>query len=263
VPSARRALVVAVTVLAITAPGARAAAAHRSNAKPTVVLEHGAFADASSWDGVIARLSDDGFPVIAPPDPLRGLSSDAAYLSSVLATVKGPVILVAHSYGGAVATNVTPGVADIKALVYVSAFAPDAGESELDLSGKFPGSLLPTSLLVRPFGLPDGTMGSDLYIDPAKFRQVFAQDLPATLAATQRPMTLAAASEKSGPPLWKTVPSWYLVSNQDHAIPPAVQRFMARRAGSRTVSVDSSHASPISHAATVAKLIQVAASATR
>jgi pimeloyl-ACP methyl ester carboxylesterase len=232
--------------------------------KPTVVLVHGAFADASGWNGEISRLERAGYPVLAPADPLRGVASDAAYLDSVLATIDGPVVLVGHSYGGAVITNAT--APNVKALVYIAAFAPDQGESALDLVAKNPGSLLgPKTLLSRPFTNPDGTAGADEYIKPASFRSVFAQDLPASLAAqmaaTQRPMTAAALTEKSGAPAWKTHTDWYMVAKADHAIPPATERFMAARMKAHTVEVQASHAVLVSQPAKVTNLILQAAKA--
>jgi pimeloyl-ACP methyl ester carboxylesterase len=236
--------------------------------RPVIVLEHGAWADASSWNGVITDLQRAGFTVYAPPNPLRGLSSDADYLRDFLtenpALLGKPVVLAGHSYGGAVITNAT--APNIKALVYVAAFAPDQGESAFDLVAKNPGSLLgPKTLLSRPFTNPDGTAGADEYIKPASFRSVFAQDLPAPvaaqMAATQRPMTAAALVEKSGAPAWKTHPDWYMVAKDDHAIPPATERFMAGRMKAHTVEVAASHAVLVSQPAKVTDLILQAAKA--
>jgi pimeloyl-ACP methyl ester carboxylesterase len=262
------ALTISLVVLAAAAASSRAAKRHHgaSVSKPTVVLVHGAFADASSWDAVISRLTSAGYPVIAPADPLRGPASDGAYIRSILATIKGPVILVGHSYGGGVITNAAVGAPTVKALVYIAAFAPAQGESQLDIAGRFPGALLgPSTLLIRPYALADGTSGADAYINPADFRNVFAQDVPAPtaalMAATQRPEAVAALSEKSGVPAWKTLPSWYMVARNDHAIAPAAERFMAKRAGSHTVEVSSSHAAMVSHPAAVAGLIVKAAQA--
>lgn len=193
-----------------------------------MVLVHGAFADASSWNKVAARLQGAGYPVIAPANPLRDLAGDSAYLSSIVSTIDGPVVLVGHSYGGAVISNAATGHPNVKALVFIAAFAPEEAESALDLTGKFPGSQLPTSLITRQYPLPGGGTGTDAYIDPAAFRAAFAADLPARdtalMAATQRPAALAALGSPSGPPAWKTIPSWYLVAGADQAIPPAAQR---------------------------------------
>jgi pimeloyl-ACP methyl ester carboxylesterase len=232
-------------------------------AKPTIVLVHGAWADSSSWDGEISRLQADGYPVVAPANPLRSLSGDAAYVASVLKTIKGPIVLVGHSYGGAVITNAATGNPNVKALVYIDAFVPDQGESVLGLAGKFPGSQLPASITEAPYTQGAWQSGVDVYIKTADFRSAFAADVaPATanlMAITQRPVTLAALSEKSGVPAWKTIPSWYLVGSRDEAIPPATQLFMAKRAHSHTVEINASHASLVSHPAAVTKLILDAA----
>ncbi|MER6514888.1 alpha/beta hydrolase [Nonomuraea sp. NPDC001636] len=259
--------VLSVLVTALVSPFAASAVAGRT-AKPTVVLVHGAFADASSWNKVVARLQGAGYPVIAPANPLRDLAGDAAYLSSVVSTIDGPVILVGHSYGGAVVTNAASGHPNVKALVFIAAFAPEDGESALDLTGRFPGSRLPTSLITRPYPLPGGGTGTDAYVDPAKFHAAFAADLPARdtalMAATQRPAALAALGSPSGAPAWKTIPSWYLVAGTDQAIPPAAQRFMAKRAGAHTSEVrDASHVIMISRPDTTTAVITAADRATR
>jgi len=245
---------------------AAAAAARHHGPKPTVVLVHGAFADSSSWSGVITRLEHDGYPVIAAANPLRGLDSDSAYVSSLLSTIPGPVILVGHSYGGAVITNAALGHANVKALVYVAAFAPDQGESALGLTGMNPGSQLGAALIVRPYAVTGGG-GADGYVDPAKFRAVFAADVPKgttdLMAAEQRPVALAALQGTSGTPAWKTLPSWYLVAGADQAIPAATEKFMAERAGAHTVVVpNASHAVMVSHPDRTEDLIVEAADAT-
>src|SRR5664279_2958319 len=231
--------------------------------KPTIVLVHGAWADSSSWDGEISRLQADGYPVVAPANPLRSLSGDAAYIASVVKTIKGPIVLVGHSYGGAVITNAATGNPNVKALVYIDAFVPAQGESVLSLAAKYPGSELPTAITEAPYSQGNGQQGIDVYIKTADFRSVFAGDVtPATanlMAITQRPVTLAALSEKSGAPAWKSIRSWYLVGRQDEAIPPATQLFMAKRAHSHTVEINASHASLVSHPAAVTKLILAAA----
>ncbi|MEV5576063.1 alpha/beta hydrolase [Spirillospora sp. NPDC052269] len=230
--------------------------------KPTVVLVHGAFADSSSWNDVVTGLERDGYPVISVANPLRDLAGDSAYLSSVLNTVPGPVVLVGHSYGGAVITDAATGHANVKALVYIAAFAPDQGESGLAILGRYPGSQLPPALVVRPF--PEG---QDAYINAADFRDVFAQDVPARrtrlMAASQRPVALAAFAAPSTTPAWRTIPSWYMIAGADHAIPPAAERAMAERAHAHTVVVpDASHAVLVSHARATANLIEAAATAT-
>ena len=239
-----------------------AAAAPAPDAKPTIVLVHGAFADASSWTGVISRLTADGYPVIAAANPLRSVSGDAAAISSLVASIGGPVVLVGHSYGGAVISAAANGHPNVKALVYVSAFAPEAGETSLGLSSLNPGSTLGNTL-APPVALPQG--GHDLYIVQARFPAQFAADVPgpqaAVMAATQRPVTDTALNEPSGAPAWKTVPSYSIFGDADRNIPPATLRFMAERAHARrTVSVaGASHVVMVSHPAEVATLIEEAA----
>jgi len=232
-----------------------------SAVKPTIVLVHGAWADSSSWDGEISRLQADGYPVVAPANPLRSLSGDAAYIASVVKTIKGPIVLVGHSYGGAVITNAATGNPNVKALVYIDAFVPAQGESVLQLAAKNPGSQLPASITEAPY-TQGGQSGVDVYITTADFRSAFAGDVSSAkanlMAITQRPVTLAALSEKSGAPAWKSIRSWYLVGRQDEAIPPATQLFMAKRAHSHTVEINASHASLVSHPAAVTKLILAA-----
>lgn len=263
------ATLLAVPALSAAAPAdsaSAAGAATKSTAgisrKPTVVLVHGAFADSSSWNAVVSRLERQGYPVIGVANPLRGLASDSAYVSSVLDTIPGPVVLVGHSYGGAVITDAAVGHSNVKALVYVAAFAPDEGETGLSILGEYPGSQLPPALTVRPF-----PGGQDAYVNPADFRQVFAADVPAAktrlMAAAQRPASLAAFAEPSTTPAWKTVPSWFLVAGADHAIPPAAEQAMARRAGSHTEVVrGASHAVLVSHPDATAHMIATAARAT-
>ena len=236
------------------------------NPKPTIVLVHGAFADASSWSGVVQRLQQRGYTVIAPPDPLRGLDSDAAALSSVLATLAGPIVLVGHSYGGMVISEAAQGNSAVKALVYVAAFAPDTGESAATILQQFPAPKFgPDKLLVVPYALPcGGGSGADAYIKRDAFRDVFAADVPAStaavMAATQRPLDAAAiAATITGTPAWKSIPSWALVARSDNAISPAAERFMAQRAHAQVVEVDASHAVAVSHPDAVANLIVDAA----
>lgn len=228
------------------------------------MLVHGAWADSSSWTSEITRLQKAGYTVLAPPNPLRSLSGDAAYLRAFLQTVPGPIVLVGHSYGGAVITNAATGQPNVKALVYIDAFAPDQGETVNSLVGA--GSALtgdPTTLFdIRPYpGAPTGD--ADVYLKPAVFRNSFAQDLSrqqdTLLAATQRPLTLAAGNEPSGPPAWKTIPSWYLVGTRDRIITPASQAAMATRARAHIVQVRASHVSLISHLNEVTRLILAAA----
>jgi len=226
--------------------------------KPTIVLVHGGWADASGWNAETQRLEGDGYTVIALANPLRGFQTDSAYLRSVLATITGPIILVGHSVGGVLITNAATGNPNVKALVYVAAFAPDLGETVGQLLAMNPGSqAAPPNLTVRPY--PGGV---DVYITPSAFHSVFCADLPATtaavMAANQRPINAAALGEPSGEPAWKTIPSWYLVASNDQAIPPATERFMAKRAGATTVEIASSHVAMISHPAAVTDLILAA-----
>src|SRR4051812_18434983 len=219
--------------------------------QPTIVLVHGAFAESSSWDGVIDRLTARGQRVIAAANPLRGLASDAAAVSDLVRTIDGPVVLAAHSYGGAVISNVDADAGDIVGLVYVNAFAPEPGEHCFQLAGMYPGSMLGEQT-ARPVPRSDGT--TDLYIAPDSFHGIFCQDLPAPQAArmavTQRPATQEALTEPSGDhPLWKDVPSWFLIGEEDHIIPAELQRYMAERAGARR-AVEMSGAS---HAITVSQ----------
>ncbi|WSA86438.1 alpha/beta hydrolase [Micromonospora sp. NBC_01796] len=246
-------------------PVASAATANRT--KPTVVLVHGAFADASGWNDVVRQLQRQGYPVIAPANPLRGVASDSAYVASILATLTGPIVLVGHSYGGMVITAAANGNPNVKALVYVAAFAPDAGDTVEGLQTKFPGSKLsPAALDFRPYLLPDGSPSVDGYVKPALFRDIFAGDLPAAttavMAATQRPGDGHTLQEPAGAPAWKTIPSWYLVARNDNLIPAAAQRFMAGRANAHKVEVNASHVAMMSKPTAVVDLVTDAARTT-
>ncbi|HEY9329610.1 MAG TPA: alpha/beta hydrolase [Streptomyces sp.] len=235
--------------------------------KPTVVLVHGAFADSTSWNGVIDRLQDDGYPVVAVANPLRSLSGDAAYLEAVLAGIDGPVVLAGHSYGGSVISNAATGNENVKALVFLAAFLPEKGESAADLAGRFPGSTLGEALRPVPVTNADGSQGTDLYIQNDKFRRQFAADVPRNttdlMAVTQRPVTEAALGESAAEPGWKTIPSWVLVATQDRNIPAAAQEFMAERAGARTTEVRASHAVSVSQPGKVTGVIEDAARSVR
>ncbi|MFI7386623.1 alpha/beta fold hydrolase [Streptomyces sp. NPDC049813] len=248
------------------ATGAGAAAGAGRHARPTVVLEHGAFADASSWNGVVADLRADGYPVVAAANPLRGPASDAAALRTVLDHVKGPKIVVGHSYGGNVISEAATGDSDVKALVYVAAFLPAPGESALELTGKFPGSTLPDALDPVTYEQADGSTATDLYIQQDKFRHQFAADVSAKqaalMAAGQRPVAQAALEEKATTAAWRTTPSWAVVTTEDLNIPVAVQRYMARRAHAHTTEVAASHSVAVSHPRLVADVIERAAHAT-
>lgn len=232
------------------------------DAKPTIVLVHGAFAESSSWNRVVTELQTKGYPVIAAANPLRGVQSDAEFVGSLLKTVNGPIVLVGHSYGGTVISNAVNGNPNVRALVFVAAFAPEAGETASELSQRYPGGTLGPSL-APPVPLMNG--GQDLYIQQNKFRAQFAADVPASeaklLAASQRPIAEAAINEASGVPAWKAIPSWFIYGDRDLNIPAAAQQFMARRAGSKkTVAIEgASHVVMISHPQAVAKLIIAAA----
>ncbi|WP_246157722.1 alpha/beta fold hydrolase [Micromonospora palomenae] len=237
--------------------------------KPTVVLVHGGFADATnSWNGVVKRLQDEGYPVMAPANPLRGLATDAAYLASVLDSIEGPIVLVGHSYGGAVITNAAANDPDVKALVYIAAFVPDKGETLGELIGKYPGSEIQPALNHVPFPNPDGSTGTDLYIQADKFRDVFAADLPEStttvMSATQRPFSAQSFADPTQAAAWHTIPSWGLVATADKAIPAELERFEYKRAGARKVVEVSgaSHSVMASQPGVVTKLIVEAANAT-
>jgi len=249
------------------------AGANDMSPKPTIVLVHGDWADGSSWSGVIARLQRRGFTVVAPPNPLRGPSSDAAYLSSYLQTISGPIVLVAHSYGGFVTTNAALGDSDITALVYIDAFIPDEGETSADLLGMPTptGSCIvdPANAAFNAVPIPGG--GIDLYLRVAPnppytgFAECFANGVnprdAAVLAAAQRPAAIEQLFEPSGLPAWKTIPSWSLIGTQDHVIPPALQEFMSERANATIETVKAGHLLLISRPAAVTNVIEAAVAA--
>ncbi len=238
----------------------------RTEATPTVVLLHGAFADSSSWNGVVARLRSDGHPVIAVADPLRSLQGDADHLRDVLDSVDGPIVLAGHSYGGTVMSEAADGHPRVKALVFVAGFLLDEGESTGELAGRFPGNELGTALRPVPVRGQEGRTVDDLSIEQAEFQPVFAADVPADVAAlmavTQRPIVADALADEATKAAWKTIPSWTLVTLQDLAVPAEAQRFMAERASSYAVEVDASHAVTVSRPDAVARLIDEAARAT-
>ena len=250
----------------IASAGTAEAAAAGGGPKPSIVLVHGAWADSGSWDGVIQRLQADGYTVYAPPNPLRGLAEDPAYLADFLHSISGPIVLVGHSYGGAVITNAATGDPQVKALVYVDAFAPAQGQTLAGLLAAYPGScVVPANLNVVPFpGAPSGV--GDAYIKQSVFPSCMANDLPATqanvLAATQRPIATIALTQQTGVPAWQTIPSWAVVGTADHAIPLALQLAMATTAGADITEVDASHLSMISHPGTVTNVILQAVRAT-
>ena len=265
------ALAAALVVSALASPLVSARSprsAAEASTKPIVVLVHGAFADASSWAGVISRLQRLGYNVIAPASPLRGVTGDTAYLSSVLATVRGPIVLVGHSYGGFVITNAARGNPNVKALVYIAAYAPKEGETIGGITALAPGGDLgPKTLIIQTVPGPDGTDVQEGYINPDAFREVFAADVPAetarVMAASQRPAALATLAQPSGPPAWQSIRSWYMVAGRDNAIGTAAELFMAERMGAHTVEIASaSHAVMVSHPDAVTRLILQAANAT-
>jgi len=235
---------------------------------PSIVLVHGAWADSSSWDAVVTRLQRDGYTVYVPPNPLLGLRYDPAFLRDFLNTLSGPIILVGHSYGGAVITNAATGDANVKALVYVDAFAPAWGETIGQLVTAHPGScVLPeANVTTQPYpGAPQGAV--DVYVKQSVFGSCMANGLPASqasvLAATQRPLTSIALSQKSGVPAWKTIPSWAVIGTADHAIPPAELLAMARRAHAHiTMAPGAPHLSMISNPGLVTRVILKAVKAT-
>jgi pimeloyl-ACP methyl ester carboxylesterase len=234
--------------------------------KPTIVLVHGAWADATGFDREIRALQDRGFRAIGFANPLRGLPDDATYLADFLRSLTGPVVLVGHSYGGAVISAAATGNDQVKALVYFNGWMPDEGESIQQLLEKYEGSLVGPAIRPVPFTNQDGSEGADLYLDPEAFHAAFAADVDGAtsdvMAATQRPWNGAAFGAPSGPPAWKTLPCWYLLGTEDKAIPPATQRFMAERANATIVEVAASHASMVSQPEAATQLVLQAVEAT-
>jgi pimeloyl-ACP methyl ester carboxylesterase len=270
----RRSLMVAsvlALVVGLFALGAGGAAGANSRSdrspRPTIVLVHGDWADGSSWTSVIERLQDRGFTVVAPPNPLRGPAADAAYLASYLRTISGPIVLVAHSYGGFVATNAATGNTNVKALAYIDAFIPDEGETLGGLAAGSGSCIDDSAFNAVPF---DG--GVDLYLrweaNPPYpgFTECFANGVgpktAAVLAAVQRPAALAQYGEPSGPPAWKTTPSWSLIGTLDNVIPRALQEEMSSRAGARISRVRAGHLSLVTRPGDVTKVILSAIDAT-
>jgi pimeloyl-ACP methyl ester carboxylesterase len=234
--------------------------------KPTIVLVHGAFADGSSWDGVIERLQRQGYTVEAPAIALRGVGADSAYLESVVKQIDGPVLLVGHSYGGALISNAATKVDNVIGLVFVAAFAPDTDEILGDVAAESKDSTLMTAQVQRTYPTgKDGETAPEFLIDPAKLREVFAADIPeertTVMAATQRPVAAAAFTDRSGPPAWKSLPSWAVVATADKAAGTDLVRSMARRAGAETTEIESSHVVMISQPQAVTDVIVKAARA--
>ncbi|WP_432838036.1 alpha/beta hydrolase [Dactylosporangium sp. CA-092794] len=228
--------------------------------KPTVVLVHGAFADSSSWSGEIPALRKAGYPVVAVANPLRGLPSDSAYLSSILATIQGPIVVVGHSYAGMVISQAAATAPNVKALVYVAAFIPQVGESAGALNTKFPGSqLVDDNFVVR-----DGPLGTDIYLKQDRYGEVYAGGLSAAdiqvASVTQRPITVAALTDPATAAAPAATPKWMVVALDDNAVPTQLQFFMAKRAGARITTVHSGHDVPATSARTVDRVILEAAS---
>ena len=229
---------------------------------PTVVLVHGAFADASGYAGVIASLEADGITVVAPPNPLRSLTIDANSIAAVVAAIDGPVVLVGHSYGGAVITQASAGLSNVKSLVYLAAFGIDVGESAGSVTAPFPPSMLATTATPTPYDAVGSPGGPELYISKEGFHATFCADLPdvqaAAMYATQRPLAIVALTENATAAGWKTIASWFLVSDHDNAISPEAEAFMADRMKATTEHIDGSHVAFISHADAVAAFIKKA-----
>jgi pimeloyl-ACP methyl ester carboxylesterase len=253
--------------LASASPAGPAGKPAGQGPKPTIVLVHGDWADASSWNAVIKRLQRDGFTVVAPPNPLRGPTSDAAYVASFLQTIPGPIVLVAHSYGGFVATNAATGNPNVKALVYIDAFVPDEGQTVGELAA---GSCVDPATGVNVVPSPGGVVDLYLRIEPnppyTGFADCFANGVgraqTALLAATQRPGAANQFVEPSGPPAWKTIPAWSLIGTADHVITPAQQQAMSSHAGAHITTVDAGHLSLITRPNAVTRVIDAAVDAT-
>jgi pimeloyl-ACP methyl ester carboxylesterase len=233
---------------------------------PTIVLVHGAWADATGFDAEIRALRDRGYTVIGFANPLRNIPGDATYLAEFLRSLTGPIVLVGHSYGGIVISNAATGNDQVQALVYINGWATDEGETQQELLERFEGSLVGPAIRPVPYTAPDGSEGTDLFLDPEAFREAFAADVDpetaAVMAAAQRPFAAAAFGGPSGPPAWKTLPCWYLLGTEDKAIPPALQRFMAERANATIVEVAASHVSFVSQPEAATQLILQAVEAT-
>src|SRR3984885_4993525 len=233
----------------------------------TVVLVHGAFADASGFGAVIRELISAGHEAVAPPNPLRSLAFDASALSAAVKAIEGPVLLVGHSYGGAVITQAGPARDNVTGLVYLAAFGIDVGESCASVQGPFPPSMLASTSYPTPYNAPGAPQGPDLYIAREQFRETFCADVPVDLAdvmfATQRPLSAAALTENATAAGWRSKPSWFLVSEHDNAIPPDAERFMAQRMGATTQTIAGSHTAFIAQPVAAASFVRQALTAVR
>ena len=229
---------------------------------PTVVLVHGAFADASGFAGVIRELESASHTVLAPPNPLRGVAFDASVVSDVVKAIGGPVVLVGHSYGGAVIGQASAGLENVTGLVFLAAFGLEVGESCATVQQPFPPPLLAKRVAPTPYDAPGAAGGPDLYVQKDGFRETFCADVPVDMAdvmfATQRPLAAAALNENATAAGWKSKPSWFLVSGHDNAISPDAERFMAQRMGATTDTIDGSHTAFIAKPVTVATFIRQA-----
>ena len=236
-----------------------------SETPSTVVLVHGAFADASSWNGVIERLLAKGIRVTAPANPLRGIASDSAYIAAVIEQIDGPVVAVGHSYGGAVITNAATDAKNVVGLVYVAAFAPEERETLGAAQAESKDSILNTALVPRQYPTADGGSATECFIDPAKARDAFAGDLSdaqaALIGVTQRPVAESAFSEPNGPPAWRHLPSWAVVANADKAAGTDLVRSMAERAGAKITEIEGSHVIMVSQPEAVTNVILEAVAA--
>jgi pimeloyl-ACP methyl ester carboxylesterase len=230
--------------------------------RPTIVLVHGAFADASGFAGISKELTASGYDVVVPPNPLRSLAFDAAAISAVVQAIDGPVLLVGHSYGGAVITQASAGLSNLSGLVYLAAFGLDEGESAASVQEPFPPSLLAVNNYATSYDAPGAPQGPELYIKRDKFRETFCADLPVDvaefMAASQRPLSLAAFTEKATAAGWRQHPSWFLVSEHDNSIPPEAEQFMAERMKATTDSINGSHCAFVAQPVAVTSFIRKA-----
>lgn len=232
-------------------------------AQPTIVLVHGAFADASGFAGLIGDLEASGYPVVAPPNPLRSLLTDADSLARVVGAIDGPVVLVGHSYGGAVITQASAGLSNVKALVYLAAFGLDVGESCVSAQEPFPAPLLATENQPTPYDAVGSPGGPEVYVKKERFREVFcgdsSEEVAAVMYATQRPLAVASLTQNATAAGWKDIPSWFVVSDHDNSISPKAEEFYAERMKATTSHIDGSHTAFIPKHAQIAEVIRAAA----